>query len=328
MIACLPLGTRANPLVLLNKALHRHTKCRFHRPMSGTSPSVPSCLTFNGHRANRYSHILISNSSLSASSCGFQALRQISPGIPLPRKQANYLAIKNSFGSRHTISKFLGPKWGAFSSLTGSANQVSWSQGSALIGLLLGSFFWFSKFDPVRAEAPRVKEAEAPHDLPFDHHSDGKMVYTDYSVIGIPGDGRCLFRSVAHGACLRSGKPAPSETLQRNLADELRAMVADEFSRKREETEWFIESDFDTYVSQIQKPHVWGGEPELLMLSHVLEMPITVYMRDDNSKGLISIAEYGQEYGKEDPIRVLYHGSGHYDALLFPGDKGSSRSRL
>lgn len=42
---------------------------------------------------------------------------------------------------------------------------------------------------------------------------------------GIPGDGRCLFRSVAHGACLRSGKPAPNESLQRELADDLRARV-------------------------------------------------------------------------------------------------------
>ena len=36
------------------------------------------------------------------------------------------------------------------------------------------------------------------------------------------------------------------------------------------------------------------------------------------SDGLQIIAEYGQEYGKEDPIRVLYHGYGHYDALQMP----------
>jgi hypothetical protein len=33
----------------------------------------------------------------------------------------------------------------------------------------------------------------------------------------------------------------------------------------------FIEGNFDTYVSQMRKPHVWGGEPELLMASHVLK---------------------------------------------------------
>lgn len=44
-------------------------------------------------------------------------------------------------------------------------------------------------------------------------------------ISGIPGDGRCLFRSVAHGAYLRAGKPSPSESLQKELADELREKV-------------------------------------------------------------------------------------------------------
>lgn len=83
---------------------------------------------------------------------------------------------------------------------------------------------------------------------------NGKRVYTDYSIIGkcpniyyllilvycqtfvesendiafvgIPGDGRCLFRSVAHGFCLRSGNLAPGEKMQRELADELRTRVS------------------------------------------------------------------------------------------------------
>ncbi|XP_020539243.1 OVARIAN TUMOR DOMAIN-containing deubiquitinating enzyme 4 isoform X3 [Jatropha curcas] len=136
-----------------------------------------------------------------------------------------------------------------------------------------------------------------------------------FQKIWIPGDGRCLFRSVVHGACLRAGKPSPSESLEKELADDLRAKVADEFIKRRRDTEWFLEDDFDTYVGQMRQPHVWGGEPELLMSSHVLKMPITVYMRDRSSGSLKIIAEYGQEYGKENPICVLYHGYGHYDAL-------------
>ncbi|PKA52690.1 OTU domain-containing protein [Apostasia shenzhenica] len=187
--------------------------------------------------------------------------------------------------------------------------------------------------------------------------SHGKKVHNDYSITGIPGDGRCLFRSLAHGACARAGKPVPNEALQVELADELRAMVADEFIKRREDTEWFIEGNFDDYVAHIRKPHVWGGEPELLMASHcmsfitvnlekadacrllhadfnidntnfaVFSMPITVYIHDHEAGGIIAIAEYGQEYGKEDPIRVLYHGFGHYDALQIPGKK-TANSRL
>ncbi|XP_057811130.1 OVARIAN TUMOR DOMAIN-containing deubiquitinating enzyme 4-like isoform X1 [Salvia miltiorrhiza] len=172
---------------------------------------------------------------------------------------------------------------------------------------------------------------------------------------GIPGDGRCLFRSVVHGACLRAGKPSPNESHEKELADELRAavkksllfyvlsvtegihepfvafclkrwhpiwflQVADEFIKRRADSEWFVEGDFDTYVAKMRQPHVWGGEPELLMSSYVLQLPITVHMWDKKKNCLKVIAEYGQEYGKENPIRVLYHGYGHYDALQSPSD--------
>ncbi|KAL1325738.1 hypothetical protein HN51_035791 [Arachis hypogaea] len=134
-------------------------------------------------------------------------------------------------------------------------------------------------------------------------------------IIWIPGDGRCLFRSVVYGACLRRREPSPSLNRQKELADDLRAKVVDEFIKRRADTEWFLEDDFDTYTGQMRKPHVWGGEPELLMSSHVLQMPITVVMEDKKSKNLKVIAEYGQEYGKDNPIRVIYHGYGHYDAF-------------
>lgn len=42
-------------------------------------------------------------------------------------------------------------------------------------------------------------------------------------------DGRCLFRAIAHGACLKSGEEAPDDDRQTELADELRAKVRLEF---------------------------------------------------------------------------------------------------
>ncbi|KAH1121474.1 hypothetical protein J1N35_004634 [Gossypium stocksii] len=52
---------------------------------------------------------------------------------------------------------------------------------------------------------------------------EGGSFEIDITLPGIPGDRRCMFRSVAHRACLRSGKSAPSEQAQRELADDLRA---------------------------------------------------------------------------------------------------------
>ena len=48
-------------------------------------------------------------------------------------------------------------------------------------------------------------------------------------------------------------------------------------------------------------------------------------MHEEGQGGLIAIAEYGQEYGKENPIRVLYHGHGHYEALHIPCEGRKSR---
>ncbi|KAK1570551.1 hypothetical protein Q3G72_003607 [Acer saccharum] len=148
-----------------------------------------------------------------------------------------------------------------------------------------------------------------------------------YKVTGVLADGRCLFRAIAHGACLKNGEEAPDENRQRQLADELRAQVVDELLRRREETEWFIEGDFDAYLKRIQQPYVWGGEPELLMASHVLKKLISVFMIDRSSGNLVNIANYGEEYPKDEegPINVLFHGYGHYDlleTLETPSDQG------
>ncbi|KDP45029.1 hypothetical protein JCGZ_01529 [Jatropha curcas] len=139
----------------------------------------------------------------------------------------------------------------------------------------------------------------------------------NFKVTGVLADGRCLFRAIAHGACLRSGEEAPDENRQRELADELRAQVVDELLKRREESEWFIEGDFDAYVERIQQPYAWGGEPELLMASHVLKTMVSVFMIDRTSGNLVNIANYGEEYRKDqvNPINVLFHGYGHYDIL-------------
>ncbi|CAI9289289.1 unnamed protein product [Lactuca saligna] len=139
----------------------------------------------------------------------------------------------------------------------------------------------------------------------------------NYRVTGVTADGRCLFRAIAHMVCLKNGEEAPDENRQKLLADELRIQVVNELIKRQKEVEWFIEEDFDTYVKRIQKPFVWGGEPELLMASHVLKTIISVYMLESGSNKLSKIATYGEEYenGEHSSIKVLFHGYGHYDIL-------------
>ncbi|GBG73547.1 hypothetical protein CBR_g16890 [Chara braunii] len=208
--------------------------------------------------------------------------------------------------AKSTLSNFVSPNF------TAACERVQEEQRSGGISRPRAA----PRNDVSTTDGPDSVDAATP--VPAADHVSGKKVHRDLCVTAIPGDGRCLFRAVAHGACLRDGRLAPTESQQRELADELRNKVVDELVKKRSEVEWFIEGDFDTYVSNMRKPHTWGGEPELLMSSHVLRMPITVFIPDAKSGGMISIAEYGQEYSKDNPIMVLFNGVGHYDVLQKP----------
>ncbi|XP_021761365.1 OTU domain-containing protein At3g57810-like [Chenopodium quinoa] len=132
---------------------------------------------------------------------------------------------------------------------------------------------------------------------------------------GVQPDGRCLFRAIAHGACLQTGEGVPDEDRQRELADDLRAKVVEELLKRRKEMEGFIDEDFDLYVERIQKPYVWGGELEVRMASHVLKNLISVFMKDQKTNKLTNISNYGEEYNDKYPINILFHGYGHYELL-------------
>ncbi|KAI4384074.1 hypothetical protein MLD38_009842 [Melastoma candidum] len=75
----------------------------------------------------------------------------------------------------------------------------------------------------------------------------------DYRVSGVVADARCFFRAIAHSACLWKGEQAPDDNRQRELTDELRAQVVEELVKRRKQTEWFIEGDFDGYIKRIQE---------------------------------------------------------------------------
>ncbi|XP_024031187.1 OTU domain-containing protein At3g57810 [Morus notabilis] len=330
MIVCPSIGACTKSIACLSGNIQTEMGSKLCSVVSRRPYSSCCFCLYPGNSKTKYAHLSVSKNHLSNSSPTFQksfvsscfstekgrlwslALKDLVSAAEPQRRR-----LKISLANTAMSIRLLVPK---------QRMLVKINSGTA--GLLGGLLICYSSSKPAHAEVARSDDdSEDDCDSSYVKFSHGKKVYTDYSITGIPGDGRCLFRSVAHGACLRSGKPAPSESLQRELADNLRARVADEFIKRREETEWFVEGDFDTYVAQMRKPHVWGGEPELFMASHVLLMPITVYMHDRDAGGLICIAEYGQEYGMENPIRVLYHGFGHYDALQIPGNK-AAKARL
>eukprot|EP00438_Fugacium_kawagutii_P013269 Skav218300 [mRNA] locus=scaffold2388:123317:124154:+ [translate_table: standard] len=135
-----------------------------------------------------------------------------------------------------------------------------------------------------------------------------------YRVISVSGDGNCLFRSVAVGERAQLGQSQPLNRAEEDArSKELRAKAVAELIRERKEIEWAIEGNFDSYVRRMSRSGEWGGEPELLMLSKVLHSCIEVYMMTPTLK---KIQTYGEEFTDVPAIRVLFHGYGHYSAMV------------
>lgn len=55
--------------------------------------------------------------------------------------------------------------------------------------------------------------------------------------------------------------------------------------------------------------------------------PVSVYMVDRSSSGLVNIAIYGDGYQKDEecPINLLFHGYGHYDILESLPDRSNQK---
>ena len=137
-----------------------------------------------------------------------------------------------------------------------------------------------------------------------------------FRVLRIAGDGRCLFRSVVQAHAHASTGALLDAAAELAAADALRSRAMDELVRRRDEYAWAVEGDFGSYVDFMRQPHAWGGEMELLMAAQVLRAPIAVAMAQPVE--LRVIATYGEEFRAEQArvAHVLYHGEGHYEALL------------
>ena len=113
---------------------------------------------------------------------------------------------------------------------------------------------------------------------------DGRVVEY-FGVVRVRGDGRCMFRAMAVGLAHITNKMLTSSS-EEHEADQLRLAVAESMCRTAEkrrkfqdaETAISFEMPMATYCKRILQPTFWGGEPELLVLCHLLRRPIVVYL--------------------------------------------------
>ncbi|MCL7043499.1 hypothetical protein MKW94_000745, partial [Papaver nudicaule] len=235
MIVRSPITIAAKQVILLTERAGRQMCAHICKVVS-CLPSNASCTYFHSAEYQpRYASLTISRGLSGSSINGFQASQGCSSVFSFSKCRSNSKPVVKSFLSctgsqtscfgmslpcQNTSLTLSLPKQEMVTKIRWKRGHASWVCGAASAGLL-GTVVCFSSSKPVYAEASKDENTEQDKcDLSSSH---GKKVYSDYSITGIPGDGRCLFRSVAHGACVRSGKPSPNEILQKEMADDLRA---------------------------------------------------------------------------------------------------------
>ena len=160
-------------------------------------------------------------------------------------------------------------------------------------------------------------------------------------VVPIYGDGNCLFRAIASGittaliSCERNeGGDLVDKVhvaMEAKLASELRSKAVDMLRPNRElcqshaedmGLDYLWEGDeygsLDSRLKEMEKNSVYGGQPEILALTHVLERPIVVHFENQDKT-----TEFGGFFNSQ-PCHILYYPeekdeqgqqkrAGHYD---------------
>ena len=143
-----------------------------------------------------------------------------------------------------------------------------------------------------------------------------------------------MFRALVIGLALSKGKFVNKRS-EEFEADTLRIAAAEGICRSRAiQDHKFADSAFnvkaeygsvDNYCSLGKTPDFWGGNAELMVLSEMLEQPITVWRPEKEArgkgKGFVPIVYYGMkprgdQAKAKKPVNLLYSKGNHYDLLV------------
>ena len=122
-------------------------------------------------------------------------------------------------------------------------------------------------------------------------------------------DGNCLFRAVADQVYCDF-----------NLHANVRNLCADYMEEEEKyfsefQIELIFSVDYPTYIDNLRKDGVWGGNPELIALSHIYKRPIEDYENSEEPK----MFELPNDQGNNgSPIRLFYRNN-HYASIRSDG---------
>lgn len=139
---------------------------------------------------------------------------------------------------------------------------------------------------------------------------EGRQVLRSAKVVPQPGDGSCLFHSLAFGL-----KSTNASSLRAEIADYIAAhpdaKIAD--NPLRDWVLWDAGMDTVAYGRAMRTGSRWGGAVELAVCAQLKKVNVHVYERDKCGKGFVRISSFGG--AASSTVSLLYGGRVHYDAL-------------
>eukprot|EP00439_Symbiodinium_sp_Y106_P006087 s4557_g1.t1 len=183
-----------------------------------------------------------------------------------------------------------------------------------------------------KCDGPHATD-DCPHfKKPRDEHKDAYENYQKGSVEGVeeaaeeaaseklpksvrvlpqPGDGSCLFHSLSHG--LKKG-PLGASALRAEIADYIAAHPQEEVAGNpiADWVLWDSGKDPKAYALSMREGSRWGGAMEIALCAKLHRIRVDIFER--RSDHFLRIASFG-EAEEFEPVRLLYGGRVHYDAL-------------
>lgn len=134
-------------------------------------------------------------------------------------------------------------------------------------------------------------------------------------VFSVPGDGNCLFRSVAHQVYG-----------DHNLHWLVREKCMDYMEADAQFFSQFVEGGMSTFHLYIQAKRLnacWGDDPEIQALCELYDRPADIWAYDHKFgarklRTFHEAAGNGSRSSHRPPMRLSYYGGGHYDSVIDP----------
>jgi hypothetical protein len=139
------------------------------------------------------------------------------------------------------------------------------------------------------------------------------------SVVSQPGDGNCLFHSMAHGLrSARAGRETSASSLRMELEDYMASHPHEEISDTpiSDYILWDSQTSVKAYTGRMRSGNDWGGAIEIAVCARIKNVEIHVYEKKGGNFIRISKFEATNSDSAPRVVSVLYGGRCHYDAMV------------